>query len=233
MISLIQSALEKNGISLPHLSLSSLERSIIHFQEWNEKINLSAFKNFEEILYKHIIDSLLLTKHFTLSGKILDIGTGGGFPLLALKEAFFQEMFFGMDSVQKKLIAIENIHPFFQRNNTLIHSRFEDAGQNTKYREQFDFVVARAVAPFPTLLEYALPFVKPQGMCVFYLGEKIPAIKESWKQILSFTIKNVFSDILFLKNSQEKRHFLIIQKTHFLSKEFPRKAPLPKTHPLF
>ena len=133
--------------------------------EWNSFMNLTAITDFDEVLEKHFLDSIKMIDYFDISkaDKILDLGTGAGFPGIPLKILYPKLNFVLMDSLNKRIKFLnEVILQLGLSNITAIHGRAEEAARNEEYREQFDFVVSRAVANLSTLSEYCIPFVDSQ-----------------------------------------------------------------------
>ena len=133
--------------------------------EWNEKINLTAITNPEEIQVKHFEDSLtcLKTGYIKDSDFVVDVGTGAGFPGLPLKIANKSLRLTLMDSLNKRLMFLADLTRELDLNVNIVHIRAEDAGKDMAYREKYDVAVSRAVANLRTLCEYCLPLVKPGG----------------------------------------------------------------------
>lgn len=150
--------------------LAIYSRSLV---EWNEKINLTAITDEDQMIKKHFIDSLLVTKavDFKENASLIDIGTGAGFPGLVIAAAREDLRVTLLDSTGKKLAAVEDIAGRMGvRNVTFLHARAEEAGQKAEYREKFDYATARAVAALHVLAEYSLPFVKVGGTFVSMKG---------------------------------------------------------------
>ena len=133
--------------------------------EWNERINLTAIIRPEEIAVKHFVDSAALLKYITLppAARIIDVGTGAGFPGLVLKILRPDLELTLLDSLQKRLRFLETVREELGLQAELVHARAEEGGRNPLYREQFDLAAARAVARLPLLAEYCLPFVRVGG----------------------------------------------------------------------
>ena len=133
--------------------------------EWNEKINLTAITDPEGITIKHFLDSLTILGYVDIpeGAKIIDVGTGAGFPGLAMLIARPDLDVTLMDSTKKRLMVIENILETIDLKANVVHARAEEAGQNKNYREKYDFSTARAVTNLRDLAEYCLPFVKVGG----------------------------------------------------------------------
>ena len=136
--------------------------------DWNEKINLTAITDPEGVTIKHFLDSITIFSYVDIpeGAKVIDVGTGAGFPGLAMLIARPDLDMTLMDSTKKRLMVIEDILEKIGLKANVVHSRAEDAGQNKEYREKFDFSTARAVTNLRDLAEYCLPFVKVGGSFV-------------------------------------------------------------------
>src|SRR5690606_30112903 len=161
-------------------------------------------------------------------------GTGGGFPGLALAIAYPQTNFTLVDATEKKIRAVEAMANSLRLQNVrCLSGRAEELGHDRKYREQFDRVVARALAGFSTLLEYCLPFVKVGGRFIAYQG---PEMAEQWTEyggaasLLSSEIQECETAILPEENA--KRCFIVIEKIKPLSPAYPRRVGVLKKDPL-
>lgn len=133
--------------------------------EWNEKINLTAITDPEGITIKHFLDSLTILGYVDIpeGAKVIDVGTGAGFPGLAMLIARPDLDVTLMDSTKKRLMVIENILETIDLKANVVHARAEEAGKNKMFREKYDFSTARAVTNLRDLAEYCLPFVKVGG----------------------------------------------------------------------
>lgn len=202
--------------------------------EWNEKINLTAIVEPEDIILKHFIDSLTISKEIEESDKVADIGTGAGFPGLPIKILKPQTEMFLIDSLNKRIKFLDEV---IEKNNLkkikAIHSRAEEIGRNKEYRGQCDVVVSRAVAKLNTLLEYMMPLVKVGGKCICLKG---PNIEEEIKdaknaiEILGGEIEKVKS--ITLPDSDNKRTIIVIKAVKQLPNRYPRKAGTPTVSPI-
>ena len=142
--------------------------------EENEKVNLTAITEENEIIIKHFIDSLTINKYLINANKILDLGTGAGFPGIPLKIVNKDKEFVLVDSLNKRIEFLNKVKEKCELENLeLIHSRAEDLAKNINYREKFDVVTSRAVANLRTLAEYLLPFVKKEGICICMKGPNV------------------------------------------------------------
>ena len=168
--SFILKDLLKEKAEMFHVKLDekALERFDIYGKllvEWNEKINLTAITDSEGVTIKHFLDSLTIFSYVDIpeGAKVIDVGTGAGFPGLAMLIAHPDLDMTLMDSTKKRLMVIENILENIGLSANVVHSRAEEAGQNKAFREQYDFSTARAVTNLRDLAEYCLPFVKVGG----------------------------------------------------------------------
>lgn len=136
--------------------------------EWNEKINLTAITDPEGVTIKHFLDSITIFSYVDIpeGAKVIDVGTGAGFPGLAMLIARPDLNMTLMDSTKKRLTVIEDILEKIGLSANVVHSRAEDAGKSKDFREQYDFATARAVTNLRDLAEYCLPFVKIGGSFV-------------------------------------------------------------------
>lgn len=202
--------------------------------EWNEKINITAIKTPEDFISKNIIDSLTLIGRTELSSaeRIMDLGTGGGYPGLPLALANPDKQFVLMDSVGKKLTVVSSIAEELGINNVeTIHARAEDLARDKSYREGFDLVVSRAVAALPALCEYCLPFVKKGGYFTAYKTESAKSELKASKRAISKLGGG--SAECFEDGIPGSGHlFISIKKTANTPASYPRKAGLPTKDPL-
>jgi len=176
---MLKEGFEKIGISLNDLQIKQFENYYNLLCEWNEKINLTAITQKEDVYLKHFIDSGICLCHKNVSGKVIDVGTGAGFPGMVLKILNPEIKLTLLDSLNKRIDFLKCLANTLGFNDIeFIHSRAEDGGRDKKLREQFDFAVARAVANLSTLSEYCLPFVKVDGM---FLSMKGPDANEEVK----------------------------------------------------
>ena len=152
--------------------------------EWNKKMNLTAITEESEIIRKHFIDSLIVSKYLRANEKVMDIGSGAGFPGIPLKIANENLNMDLVDSLNKRITFLnEVINNLDMKNIKAIHSRAEDLARIEEYRERYDVVVSRAVAKLNVLLEYMMPFVKIGGICICMKGSNIDELEEAKKAI--------------------------------------------------
>ena len=202
--------------------------------EENEKVNLTAITEENEIIIKHFIDSLTINKYLINANKILDLGTGAGFPGIPLKIVNKDKEFVLVDSLNKRIEFLNKVKEKCELENLeLIHSRAEDLAKNINYREKFDVVTSRAVANLRTLAEYLLPFVKKEGICICMKGPNVDNELEEAKNsinILGGKIEKIGK--IFLKENDMERNILIIRKIQNTPNKYPRKAGIPTKLPL-
>ena len=202
---------------------------------WNEKVNLTNLTEEDEFIEKHYIDSLLLwnSESFKKADKIIDVGTGGGFPGVPLAILYPEKEFVLLDSLKKRLNIIDSLtHELGINNVTTFHGRAEDAAKQKDMREAFDLCVSRAVANLTSLSELCIPFVKIGGYFVAYKG---PGAYDEAKEAENAIniLGGKLESITVPEGQKESEHTLItILKTANTPEKYPRKAGDPLKKPL-
>ena len=216
-----------------------IEKFLLYYEmliEWNGFMNLTAITEYDEVMKKHFIDSLSLIKAYDLSQerKVIDIGTGAGFPGLVLKIAFPQLEITLLDSLNKRIQFLDAVIQNLSLTGVeTVHGRAEDYAKPGKLRECFDLAVSRAVSNLSTLSEYCLPFVKQGGYFISYKSEKISEEAEAAQNAIVLLGGKIQKQIDFtLPDSDIYRNFLLIEKISGTPKKYPRKAGLPSKEPL-
>ena len=202
--------------------------------EWNEKINLTAITDVDDIILKHFIDSMTVLKYIEKDKSIIDVGTGAGFPGIPIAIMREDVKITLLDSLNKRINFLKEVCSELKINNIeTIHGRAEEAGQNKQYREKYDIAVSRAVANMTTLSEYLIPFVKVGGICICMKGSEIDHELEQAK----FAIKELGGKIekvekFNLSDSDIERNIVIIKKIKPTPNRYPRKAGMPSKMPI-
>lgn len=231
---LLQNAALKFDISLNE---EQTEKFFIYkdlLKDWNQRMNLTAIEDDREIIIKHFIDSISICPLIKDKGsKIIDVGTGAGFPGIPVKIVYPNLEVKLLDSLQKRIGFLnEVIERLDLKNISAVHSRAEEMGQQKDYREMYDISTARAVANLPVLLEYCLPFVKVGGYFIAMKGSSVDELGSSKKALdeLGGKIEEVME--FNLPFSDIKRNVVVVKKFRHTPTKYPRKSGKPSKDPL-
>ena len=236
MADFLRENLKKIGCEPSDLQCEQLNNFHKILCEWNEFMNLTGITEYNEVVIKHFVDSFAVNcvYSFKKTDRVVDIGTGAGFPGIPLKIMYPDTRFTLLDSLNKRIKFLDEVI----RINSLdgietLHGRAEDYARDKNYREAFDVCVSRAVANLSTLSEYCLPYVKVGGVFISYkagqIDEELKASERAIK-LLGGEIKEVHK--FTLPDTDIDRTFVVIKKTAATSKKYPRKAGLPSKEPL-
>lgn len=217
-------ACEEFGLMLDRTAIERLNAYGNLLVEWNEKMNLTAITEPKEVLYKHFLDCLLFFKNVKVppNAKVIDVGTGAGFPGLVLKVARPDIDLTLMDGLNKRLTFLNAVLDELNLTAKTVHMRAEDGGKNPAYREQYDIACARAVANLPVLCEYCIPFVKVGGQFVAMKGsaaqEELTSAANAYN-ILGCEKPTIICETL---RKNEARAFIISKKKSQTPQKYPR-----------
>lgn len=202
--------------------------------EWNEKINLTAITEEDDIILKHFIDSLTILEYIPEKSNVIDVGTGAGFPGIPLKIVREDINMTLMDSLNKRITFLnEVINKLGLKKINAIHSRAEELAKMPEHREKYDIAVSRAVANLSTLSEYMIPFVKVGGKCICMKGSNIEEELKTAKNAIKELGGEIEKVINFkLPDSDNERNIIIIKKVRNTKSKYPRKAGMPSKEPL-
>lgn len=222
------------------LSSKQLEQLYIYKEmlvEWNEKINLTAVTDDEEVIVKHIIDSLYLAKHINNGEKVIDVGTGAGLPGIILAIYFDGKIDLTLfDALNKRIIFLNKvINSLGLTNVKAVHGRAEETAKAAEYRETYDVVVSRAVARLNVLMELTSPFVKVDGRCIYMKADKTEEeIKEATRASLEMELiqTNIYEYNLSLNDELFTRTIIEYSKSGKVKDKYPRQFAKIKKQPL-
>lgn len=233
----IKQIFDENEIKINQIQIEMFDVFYQLLIEWNKKMNLTAITDYEEVIQKHFLDSCLLLKKCPKQRfeykKVIDVGTGAGFPGIPLAILLKDTQFTLMDSLNKRIEFLSIVIKELDLTNVqLFHGRAEEFGKNENFREQFDFCVSRAVASLPLLLEYCSPFVKVDGSLLLYKSKKISQEIEDAANALNVLNCHIVECMEVLNKQDLQRFVLEIEKKEHTPEKYPRKAGKPKKYPL-
>ncbi len=223
------------GIEYTTDFLDKLERFYFLLIEKNRFLNLTAITEYDEVMRKHFADCLFVLKYQKFYGgqRVLDLGTGGGFPGIPLKIFLPDTEFLLMDSVRKKLIFLEEvISELGLKKISVVHGRAEDLAHLDHYREQFDLVLSRAVSNLSSLSELVLPFVKTGGKFISYKGESGNEELLRAGNAISLLGGRTEEIIEYELPGGDRRSLILIKKENKCPDKYPRRAGTPAREPL-
>lgn len=198
--------------------------------EWNEKVNLTAITEPEEVVAKHFADSLLPAALLPKGAKCIDVGTGAGFPgvpLLIMRPDLKMTL---LDSLNKRLVFLKTLLGELNLTAALVHARAEDAGRDAAHREKYDVALSRAVAGTSALMEWTSPFIRIGGTSLMYKGPK--AQEELSSGARAMKLLHLDARLMTYPAPWGERHVIAAKKRAPTPKEYPRKAGTAEKNPL-
>lgn len=231
---ILNSYLKELNIELNEIQTKQLYKYMNLLIEWNNKINLTAIIKPEEIILKHFVDSLTISKYVNNNSSVIDVGTGAGFPGIPLKIYRTDLKVTLVDSLNKRLNFINTIIEELELKNVVtVHARAEEIGKNKLYREQFDVVTSRAVANLSILSEYLIPLAKINGKCLCMKGSEIEEELLNAKKAIDVLGGKIDKIEKFeLPKSDIKRNVVLITKENKTPAKYPRKPGIPAKEPI-
>ena len=221
----------ETGINLTDIQLEKFQIYYNLLIETNKVMNLTSISEEKDVVLKHFIDSLAIKNYIDISnGRVIDIGTGAGFPGIPLAIIYNDTQFTLMDSLNKRINFINTVMEECKLYNIeTVHSRAEDLGHNNVYREKYDYCVSRAVAAIPVLLEYCIPFLKTGGKFISYKSEKAEeeiSLSGNAQKKLGCRFDKLYS--FDLPGTDISRKFVVFEKIKTTNRAYPRQAGKPK-----
>ena len=223
------------GISLSDTQLTQFEGYFSTLTDWNQRVNLTRIIEKDDVIAKHFLDSLSIMRAVThLPPRVIDVGTGAGFPGVVLKIIQPDIHLTLVDSVGKKTAFLQQlVDTLGMKNVTILHARAEEVGRDWMHRGKYGLAVARALAPMPVLAEYLLPLVKIGGLMVAQKGtnpaDEIASAKNAFGVLGGDFIQSLAVNI---PNLDAARHLVLVRKIKHSPKQYPRKAGTPAKKPI-
>ncbi len=232
--------LKELNIELSDVQLEQFNKYYEMLVEKNKVMNLTAITEYEDVLLKHYVDCLAVNvvpqfrEIINSSVKVIDVGTGAGFPGIPLKIAFPEINISLLDSLNKRINFLNEVVENISLTNVkTYHGRAEDFANKAEHREKYDLCVSRAVANLTTLSEYCLPFISVGGMFIALKSGDIESELSESKNAIKILGGEVIDVIHYtLPSSDIERSFVVIKKIGKTAKKYPRKAGLPSKEPL-
>jgi len=235
-IELLENGLSSWEMDVTPIALQQFQTYYSFLDEWNKKVNITALKELDEVMIFHFLDSLtpLLTGKITEGVKMIDIGSGGGFPGIPIKIMKPDIKLTLVDSSRKRVTFLQELVQALELKDVeIFHERAEKLGNTKGFRESFDVVLSRAVAQLRVLCEYCLPFAQIGGVFIAHKGpgvhDELVAAEKAIK-ILGGKTENIFKPLM---ESSDRQHFLlIIEKIRNTPTKYPRLAGTPEKLPI-
>ena len=233
-LTILEEGCKELGITLDENQKKQFTDFYEYLVEKNKVMNLTGITEFQEVLIKHFLDSLACVKAVDMSRikRIMDIGTGAGFPGVPLKIAFPHLEACLLDSLKKRVNFLEETFQMLKLENiTAIHGRAEEYAKNKQYRETYDLCVSRAVSNLATLSEYCLPYVKTGGYFISYKSGTVQEEVEQAQKAVKILGGKIQDVVYFqLPDSEIQRSLVVIEKIKATPGRYPRKAEIGRAH---
>lgn len=214
------------GVKVTGAQSDKFQKYLELLLEWNEKINLTAITDPHEAVIKHFVDSLTFLKYVDIKqgARLIDVGTGAGFPGIPLKIMRPDIKLTLLDGLNKRLVFLKEVAGTLDFDAEFVHKRAEEAGKIPEMRESYDIATARAVAGMNTLCEYCIPLIKMKGVFVAMKGPGLEAEMLEAKKAISILGGKVLKVESFAlpDDEQSERNLAVIQKFRFTPKDYPR-----------
>ncbi len=212
------------GFSLSAEQLAAFGQYAALLVDWNQRMNLTAITEPKEIAVKHFLDSMMLLRYADIpqGGRLIDVGTGAGFPAVPVKLLREDLQVTLLDSLNKRITFLQAVSDTLGQNNVCIHARAEEGGRSPKLREQFDCATARAVASLRVLAEYCLPYVKVGGIFAALKGPDIEAELAEAKPAIKALGGKIEAVEEYALPGEQGRTILLVRKISQISTKYPR-----------
>lgn len=227
------------GFKLADSHLAAFKVCYRELVDWNRRFNLTAITDWDGVLVRHFLDSLSCLKalpraELTGGARVVDVGTGAGFPGLALKIVCPGMRLTLLEATRKKVTFLEHmVHELELKDVEVVHGRAEALGQDLPHREQYDWALARAVAEMPTLAEYLLPLVRVGGTALAQKGEGAAAeVHEAEAAIMTLGGQVRQLVPVELRGLAETRYLVVVDKVAATPAKYPRRSGMPRKSPL-
>jgi 16S rRNA (guanine527-N7)-methyltransferase len=227
------------GITLTEHHLTAFEICYRELVDWNRRFNLTAITDREGVLVRHFLDSLsclqaLPSAELASGARVIDVGTGAGFPGLPLKIVCPEMRLTLLEATRKKVTFLEHIvHVLGLQEAEVVHGRAEELGRNAAHRERYDWALARAVAEMPTLVEYLLPLVRVGGAALAQKGEEAAAeVHGADASIMTLGGRVRQLVPVELRGLAETRYLVVVDKVAATSEKYPRRPGVAQKRPL-